>query len=309
MRIVFMGSPAMAIPSLEASLETGHLVGVISQPPRRKGRGLKVKPSPVASRAEEADIKIHTPESIRTPDFQNFLQSLEPDVVVVVAYGKILPPEVLSIPPRGCVNVHASLLPELRGAAPIQWAIARGYRVTGVTLMLMDEGMDTGPILLQREVNILPDETSAELGNRLALAGGDMIREWLPAFYRGELIPRQQDHSLATYAPLLTKEDGLIDWSMTADEIANRIRAFVPWPGTYIDRLGKRLGVISARAIDMEGEGHPGTVTGLGTDGIDVACGSGALRIHRLRPEGKKEMSAREYVSGYRLAVGDKLGD
>ncbi|UCF31022.1 MAG: methionyl-tRNA formyltransferase [bacterium] len=308
MRIVFMGSPALAIPSLEASRESGQLVGVISQPPRRKGRGLKVEPSPVSAWAEGEGIPVHTPESIRTPEFMGLLRSMDPDVVVVVAFGKILPPSILAAPPMGCVNVHASLLPELRGAAPIQWAIARGYETTGVTLMQMDEGMDTGPILLQSETSIRQDETSPELGLRLAQAGGDILLEGLPAMARGELHPVDQDHSLATYAPLIKKEDGLIDWSLSADEIANRMRAFVPWPGTYTHRRGKRIGIVAARVLG-EGTGQePGRVVAVEKDGIEIACGRGVLRVERLKPEGKVEMTASDYASGYRIAVGDRLG-
>jgi methionyl-tRNA formyltransferase len=309
MRIVFMGSPAMAIPSFEASREIGQLVGVVSQSPKRKGRGLRVEPSPVATAAATAGIDVYTPDSIRTADFLGLLKSLEPDVVIVVAYGKILPADVLNLPSLGCLNVHASLLPELRGAAPIQWAIARGYRLTGVTLMQMDEGMDTGPILLQREVPIGPGDTSRELGRRLALAGGDLLREGLPALKNGELVAREQDHSLATYAPLLSKEDGLIDWSLSATEIANRIRGFAPWPGTYTLRKGNRLGITSGKDLHSLTDREPGSVVKAERGEIEVACGSGTLRVYHLQPEGKREMTAREYMSGYRVAVGERFGE
>ena len=308
MRILFMGSPELAVPSLTAARETGLIVGVITQPPRTSGRGRRLTPSPISREAGQWGIEIMTPETLRTPDMEEALLKLEPDIAVVMAYGKILPPNVLQVPKLGCVNVHTSILPELRGAAPIQWAIARGYKETGVTLMQMDEGMDTGPILLQKTTVIEMEETAGELGARLAQMGGDLLREGLPLLERGELPPISQNNSQATYAPLLTKADGLIDWSLPAEEIANRVRGFSPWPGTYTTRGGGRLLVTRAQPLEEKNTPSPGSIVSVGTEGIQVACGSGTLNILAVKPEGKREMTAEEFLAGYKIAVGEILG-
>lgn len=303
-----MGSPQLAIPSLEAAREVGELVGVVTQPPKASGRGRKVSPSAVGSKALEWGIDPLVPGTIRTDEFLETAAALKPDVALVVAYGKILPPELLAVPRLGCINVHASLLPELRGAAPIQWAIAGGLKETGVTLMLMDEGMDTGPMLLKKSTPIGEEETAGELGGRLSLMGAELVKEGLPALFRGELPPQEQDDSAATYAPLLTKEDGRIDFGMDASQIANRVRGFSPWPGTFTTHKGSRLLVTRAVAVDWDGTQHPGTVVQAVSDGITVACGKVALRITSMKPEGKREMSAGEYVSGYSIKAGDMFG-
>ncbi len=312
MRAIFMGTPALAIPSLDAAFNASDLVGVITQPAKRKGRGLKKNDSPIAIRAKELGVETYVPESIRTPAFQDTIRQLEPDIAIVVAYGKILPAELLNIPGLGCVNIHASLLPELRGAGPIQWAIARGYVETGVTLMQMDEGMDTGPIHLQKKTAIKPHETATELGDRLAVLGAQLITEGLPALERGMLVPVDQDDSRATYAPLLTKADGMIDWELTAIEIINRLRGFKPWPGTYTYRSDKagHITVASALKSDKAAPAStvPGTVLAAGNNGISVACNNSTLVIERLKPEGSREMSVAEFLAGHRLVVGEVLG-
>jgi methionyl-tRNA formyltransferase len=303
-----MGTPALAIPALEATQQSSELLAAVTQPPRKKGRGLKEAPSAIAMRCQELGINILAPESVRTEAFLDTIRRMAPDVIVVVAYGKILPAELLAIPRLGCLNVHASLLPELRGAGPIQWAIARGFATTGVTLMQMDEGMDTGPILLQRPTDIGEDETSPGLGQRLAQMGAELLAEGLPALERGELKPRAQDEELATYAPLLNREDGAANWKMPASEIYNRFRGFNPWPGLYTSREGRNLHIIDARA-EAGGANHPpGTVTDADRDGIRVACGEGSLLITRLKPEGSREMSAAEYLAGHNVKTGEKLG-
>jgi len=307
MRILFMGSPELAVPSLQAVREIGHVVGVITQPPKASGRGRKLTPSPVFREAERTGIEVMTPGTLRTSQLENSLRQLQPDIAVVVAYGKILPPDILTIPRLGCVNIHASILPELRGAAPIQWAIARGCTQTGVTLMQMDEGMDTGPILLQKTTPISTEETAGELGVRLAQIGADLLRKGLPLLDRGELPPVIQDSSQATYAPLLTKADGLIDWSLPAADIANRVRGFSPWPGTYTTRAGSRLLITRAWAPD-EDHPSPGTVVSTGVQGFQVACGNGTLDIQAVKPEGKREMEVAEFLSGYKVEVGEILG-
>jgi len=308
MRILFMGSPKLAIPSLKVARETGHVVGVVTQPPKISGRGRKLTPSPVSLEAEKAGIEVLTPDTLRTSDVEKILELLEPDIAVVVAYGKILPSNILSLPKLGSVNIHASILPELRGAAPIQWAIARGYEETGVTLMQMDEGMDTGPILLQKTTPINAQETAGEMGVRLAEMGADLLREGLPLLERGELSPIDQDHSKATYAPLLTKADGLIDWSITSGEIANRVLGFAPWPGTHTTRTGNRLLVTRALAMEEENEAPPGTIVSAGAEGIQVACGNGTLNVLAVKPGGKREMEAGEFLSGYKVEIGEILG-
>lgn len=308
MRILFMGSPELAVPSLNVVLDMGQVIGVITQPPKSSGRRRKITPSAVSLEASKAGISLLTPSTLKTPETAQTLRDLEPDIAVVVAYGKILPPEVLAIPRLGCVNVHASILPELRGAAPIQWAIARGYKETGVTLMQMDEGMDTGPILLQRTTAIGKLETAGHLGVRLGQMGADLLREGLPRLAMGELLPVQQDGSLATYAPLLRKSDGLIDWTLDSQEIADRVRGFSPWPGTFTTRGGKRIIISSSVALEEPSETSPGTITAAGTTGIHVSCGAGTLNILAVKPEGKREMEAGEFLAGYKIEIGETLG-
>ena len=312
MRAIFMGTPALAIPSLDAAFNASDLVGVITQPAKRKGRGLKKNDSPIAIRAKELGVETYVPESIRTPAFQDTIRQLEPDIAIVVAYGKILPAELLNIPGLGCVNIHASLLPELRGAGPIQWAIARGYVETGVTLMQMDEGMDTGPIHLQKKTAIKPHETTIELGDRLAVLGAQLITEGLPALERGMLVPVDQDDSRATYAPLLTKADGMIDWELTAIEIINRLRGFKPWPGAYTYHSDKAVHITAASALESDEAAPastiPGTVLAAENNGISVACNNSVLLIERLKPEGSREMSVAEFLAGHRLVVGEVFG-
>ena len=308
MRILFMGSPELAVPSLNAVLDVGQVVGVITQPPKSSGRGQKLTPSAVSREATKAGISVMTPSTLKTADTVDALKEIKPDIAVVVAYGKILPPDVLAVPRLGCVNIHASILPELRGAAPIQWAIARGYTETGVTLMQMDEGMDTGPVWLQRMTPIGDDETAGELGFRLAQMGADLIREGLPLIEDGRLSPIEQDNSLATYAPLLSKADGLIDWSMEAGQIANRVRGFSPWPGTFTTRGRKRILITRSAALEEPSESSPGTITSADASGIHISCGTGTLNILAVKPEGKREMVVGEFLTGYKVEVGEILG-
>lgn len=308
MRILFMGSPKLAIPSLKAVVESGNVVGVITQPPKASGRGRTVTPSPISNEAESAGLSVMTPAKLKDPELERSLAELRPDIAVVVAYGKILPPTILAIPKLGCVNVHASMLPDLRGAAPIQWAIARGYQQTGVTLMQMDEGMDTGPILLQMTTPIGPEETAGELGERLSHMGADLLREALPLLERGELNPVEQDHSQASYAPLLTKEDGFIDWTLSARKIADRIRGFSPWPGTYTVRAGSRFLITRAKALDENHRFRPGTIMAADYGCIKVACGEGKLDVLAVKPEGKREMDVQEFLAGHKIEPGEVLG-
>lgn len=309
MRLVFMGSPDMAIPSLLAASEVSDLTGVITQPPRGKGRGRKEMPSPVAVKAAEMGIEAMTPGEIKSDGFLELFKAMEPDLALVVAYGKILPPQVLTVPRLGCVNVHASLLPELRGAAPIQWAIARDYRTTGVTLMQMDEGMDTGPVLMQKKTGVGEGEDAYSLAGRLSQMAGQIVKEGIPALAEGRLTPTPQDDSNATYAPMLKKEDGRVNWQMDSAQIANRVRAFVPWPGVYTHFKGKRLLITGAESMEWTGQEKPGTVIDAGKDGIDVVTGSGIFRIITLQPEGKREMSPAEFLAGHIVSFGDIMGE
>jgi methionyl-tRNA formyltransferase len=309
MRMVFMGSPEFAVLSLRAAAESGQLTGIITQPARGKGRGRKMTLSAVAMESRRMGIEPMMPDTIRTPDFLEQIRKLSPDIVVVVAYGKILPPDVLRLPGLGCVNVHASLLPELRGAAPIQWAVARGARETGVTLMQMDEGMDTGPVFIQERTAIGERETASVLAGRLASMAADILRKGLPAIAAGELTPVPQDDTLATCAPLLKREDGLVDWTLGSREVANRIRGFTPWPGTYSTLKGKRVLITSALPLDLAAGAPPGEILEVGAGGVLVACGDGAIRIDALKPEGKREMSVPEYLAGNRLVPGNRFGE
>ncbi len=307
MRIVFMGTPEFAVPSLKALAGSGEeVIAVVAQPDRPQGRGLKLSPPPTKVFAEELGIPVLQPERIRTEEFLKELRELGPDVIVVAAYGKILPKPVLELPPFGCINVHASMLPRYRGAAPVNWAIARGEKVTGVTIMRMDEGMDTGDILLTREVPIDDEDTGETLARKLSLAGAELLLTALGNLKRGELRPRKQDDSLATYAPMLKKEDGRIDWNKPAREIRDLIRGMLPWPGafTYLD--GKLLKIY--RAAVSEGDGKEGEVITASQGVLRVAAGEGALDILELQMEGGKRLSSRDFLSGRKIEPGTVLG-
>jgi methionyl-tRNA formyltransferase len=309
-RIVFMGTPAFAVSSLEACLELGQVVGVVTQPDKPRGRGNEVSFSPVKERALAAGIPVLQPVKIRNPGqpaaalFASELAALQPEVCVVTAYGKILPKDVLEVAPHGCVNVHASLLPRFRGAAPIQWAIASGDGVTGVCLMKMDEGMDTGPVIARREEKILPTDTSQELFVRLAALGGEILKTELIPYLRGERVPQPQPATGVVMAPMIKKEDGRLDFTRPAVELERRLRAFLPWPGAYTQFGGGLLKVHWASVV--EGEGAPGEVLAAEAEGITVACGAQALRLESLQPEGKRAMGAGEFLAGRKVAVGSR---
>jgi methionyl-tRNA formyltransferase len=303
-RIVFMGTPEFAVPSLTALFEVGEVVAVVTQPDKPKGRGQALAVSPVKARALERGVPVLQPVKLRTPPFSEELRQYAPDVCVVTAYGKILPKELLELPPRGCVNVHASLLPRFRGAAPIQWAIAHGDTETGVSLMVMDEGLDTGPVLAERRLPIAPDETSATLHEKLSRLGGELLREALPAYLRGELTPVPQPSEGVVLAPIIQKEEGRLDFTRPAVELERRLRAFTPWPGAFTTLDGKLLKVHRARV--GEGRGEPGSVLSVGPAGLEVACGEGSLVLVEVQPEGKRVMGAGEFLAGRRLAPGSR---
>lgn len=303
-RIVFMGTPDFAVKSLEACLELGEVVAVVTQPDKPRGRGQDVSFSPVKQLAVARGLPVLQPVKIRGTSFADELRALEPDVAVVTAYGKILPKDVLAAPRHGCVNVHASLLPRFRGAAPIQWAIASGDAVTGVCLMQMDEGMDTGPVIERAELPILPTDTSATLHDKLAVLGGEVLKRALPRYLAGELAPVPQAGAVVM-APMIKKEDGQLDFTKPAAELERRLRAFTPWPGAFTHLGGALLKVHAAKVKD--GKGEPGVVLSAGPDGLEVACGEGSLLCEQLQPEGKRVMSAREFLAGRQVPVGTKL--
>lgn len=306
-RTVFMGTPEFALPTLQGLLDAGvNLVGVYTQPDRPKGRGKKLAASPVKELALAHQLPVFQPERLRKPEAVEELRRLAPDLIVVVAYGQILPRSVLEIPRFQCINVHASLLPKYRGAAPINKAIVDGESVTGVTTMLMDVGLDTGAMLVKRSTPIGPAETAGEVHDRLALLGREAMEETLQLICAGQLIPQEQDDALSTYAPMMSKEDGLIDWNRSARQIHNQVRGLDPWPGAYSYLNGQML-KIACTGMSEEGSGAPGEVLRAEATGVIVACGQGALIIGELQLPGKKRLTAREFLSGYPLPVGTRL--
>lgn len=309
MDVVFLGSGSFAVPSLEALVRAGHRVrAAVSQPDREKGRGRAVTPPPVKPVAEALGIPVFQPARVRLPEAQDHLRSLSPDVQVVVAYGQILPRTVIDIPRLGTINVHASLLPRYRGAAPIQWAIVRGETETGVTTMQIDEGLDTGPILRSRATAIGDEETAEELELRLSLLGAELLLETLSGLENGSVEPVPQDHAQATLAPLITKEEGRIDWSLDAHALACRVRGFHRWPGVVTQLGGRSLRVMKARPGGPV-SAQPGTVVAVEGDGVLVACGGGtSLRLLEVQPESRKPMPATAFAAGARLIAGARLG-
>jgi methionyl-tRNA formyltransferase len=299
MKLVFMGTPAFAVPSLERMVEAGHqVVAVVTQPDRPKGRGQKDALSPVKEAALRLGLTVHQPARVRRPEVVAQLRAMAPDAMVVVGYGQIIPKAILEIPPLGIINVHASLLPKYRGAAPIQWAIARGETSTGVTTMRINEGLDTGDMLLKWETAIGPEENAVELGRRLAVAGAELLvrtLDRLPA-----IKPEPQDESQATYAPILKKEDGKIDWTLSAREILNRIRGFEPWPGGYGFLRGQRFHIWSAAIGDQKLP--PGALRAVNRK-LYAGCGSEeSIELREVQLEGKKRMPAAAFMNGFPLS-------
>jgi methionyl-tRNA formyltransferase len=307
--LVFCGTPRFAVPTLERLVSAEFSVAlVVTQPDRAKGRGLEVAPSPVKESAVRLGLPVVQPDKIRNnAEFQAQLAAIKPDAIIVVGYGRIIPDWMIALPPLGNINLHASLLPKYRGAGPIQWAIACGETVTGVTTMRIDAGLDTGDILLQREVAIAPQDTAVTLAPRLAEIGADLVVETLRGLQTGAVSPRPQDRARATLAPILKKEDGLIDFARAAQEICNRMRGFQPWPGAFTTFRGKQLQVTGASAV-------PGTKAPPGEIAIEggellVGCGNAtALHLLEVQPEGKKKMTGRDFLNGYRPRAGEKLG-
>jgi methionyl-tRNA formyltransferase len=307
MRIVFMGTSPFAVPTLSALLEKHDVVAVVTQPDRPSGRGQHVHESPVKKVAQQADALILQPEKVRDEGFVARMRELGPlDAIVVAAFGQIIPKSILDMPRLGCVNVHASLLPKYRGAAPIHHAIMNGETVTGVTTMLMDPGLDTGAILLKQELAISLDDNTGDLEPRLADFGAGLLIRTLDELNQGAITPIPQDSSLATLAPSLKKEEAAVDWNQPASAIVNRIRAFTPRPGAFTHFKGSAVKIL--RATVGTGEGAPGTVVGVSEDGITVAAGDGAIILVEVQPENKKRMTAAEYARGARIAVVARFG-
>ena len=313
MRVIFMGTPDFAVPTLSALLDSEHsVVGVVTQPDRPRGRGKSVTPSPIKALALSHHLPICQPEKMKHPDFLSTLQGWQADVFVVAAFGRILPKLILDLPPRGCVNVHSSLLPKYRGAGPIQWALINGETETGITTMLMDEGMDTGSVLLQEVVAIKSDDTTLELTNRLAQIGGALLVKTLGLWEAKNITPSIQDAAEATMAPMLRKEDGVIAWDQPALAIHNRIRGLSPWPGAYTFCQQDRLSIWKAFPREDEGmaaEESPGTIVQLGKHEMVVRTGQGFLVITELQMANRKRMTVTQFLAGYPLTRGMKLTD
>ncbi len=314
MRIVFMGTPAFAVPTLQQLLNTEFsVVGVVCQPDRPSGRGKKVQVGPVKALALSQGIPLVQPEKMKDPSFMETLRAWDPDTIVVAAFGRILPKIILNLPPKGCLNVHGSLLPKYRGAAPIPWALIHGETETGITIMLMDEGMDTGAILQQEVIPIGPDETAGKLATRMAPIGGALLISTLRGWDAGTMRSYPQNESEATFAPILKKEDGLIHWDRPARTIANRIRGLSPWPGVYTFLKRERWGIWKVEVVDpVTGIGRtisdnlqvPGIITAVTKQAICVQTGQGHLNLLEIQPENKKRMNVSDYLAGHRVEDG-----
>ncbi len=308
MQVVFMGTPDFSIPVLEGliSSEKHEVTAVITQPDKARGRSGKLTFTPVKQCAVEHDIPVYTPVRVKEKEFIDELKNIPCDVIVVVAFGQILPKEILTMPKYGCVNVHASLLPRWRGAAPMQWAIISGDETTGITTMQMDEGLDTGDMLLKKSVKIEPDETDETLFNKLSPLGAKLLLETLDGIEDGSIKPQKQDDSKSTYAKLLTKELGRIDFTWEAVKIERYIRALNNWPNVYCSFKGKTLKVWKASVVMSDSEYKPGTVVNVSKKSFTVQTGSGQLEFLEVQPEGKKRMDAASFLNGNRLAVGEE---
>jgi methionyl-tRNA formyltransferase len=313
-RLLFCGTPQFAVPTLKQLLAQPdfEIIGVVTQPDRPRGRGQEVSSSPVKEVALAANLPVHQPEKIRSPEAQELLQKLAPDAIVIIAYGQIIPSALLSIPKFGWINLHAALLPKYRGAAPINWAIVNGETRTGATTMRINAGVDTGDILLQREIDIVRAETAPELTVRLSELGAPLMAETIRGLAAGSIVPCPQDHAKATHAPMLKKEDGRIDWNRPAQEIYNRMRGFAPWPGAYTTFRGQTCHVWGEPIENSGFNKTPSCFVILNKPEIRmfVVCGSGsAIRLTRVKLEGRKEVSPVEFFNGARFKPGERFGD
>ena len=311
MRLVFCGTPQFAVPTLKTLLEAGHDIPlVVTQPDRPSGRGMQLVAPPVKQAALSAGLSVIQPEKIKkNEEFRAQLEAIHPDAIIVVAYGRIIPKWMLDLPRYGNLNLHASLLPKYRGAAPIQWAVANGEPVTGSTTMRIDEGLDTGDMLLQRELVIAPDQTAEDIFPLLAAMGAPLMAETLEGLEAGTITPKKQDDTQATLAPILKREDGQVDFTRTAMEIYNRWRGFQPWPGAYTSFRGKKLVLHHMMPMELRGEESTPAQVLVEHNRLFINCGgNGRLEIFEVQPEGKKRMPAADFLHGYQLKTGDRLG-
>jgi methionyl-tRNA formyltransferase len=311
LRIVFCGTSEFAVPSLQLLLKAPdfEVVGVVTQPDRPRGRGREIHSPPVKDAAVAAGIPVYQPEKIKSDEAYDYFTRLAPDAVVIIAYGQIISPRLIAIPRLGWINLHASLLPKFRGAAPINWAIAKGETRTGVTAMLIDAGLDTGPTLLKREMEIGPDETAPELAARLAEAGAPLMAETLRKFERREISPVPQDGTRASLAPPLKKDDGRINWGLHAQAIYNRVRGFDPWPGTFTTFRGKTVQVWGKALEPLSAGGEPGILLPTREDGLLVICGGPSVfQVRHAQLEGRKRVTGMEFANGARITPGEKFG-
>lgn len=310
MKMIYMGTPDFAVAPLEAIIQAGHqVVLVVTQPDKQKGRGKEVQMTPVKECALKHGIPVFQPVKIKEPEAVARLKEYQADIFVIAAFGQILSEEILAMPPFGCVNIHASLLPAYRGAAPIQWAVINGEKESGVTIMQMAKGVDTGDMYLKKTVVIDPKETGESLHDKLMLAGAELIVEALPKIEAGELVPEKQDDAKATHASRLDKAMGLIDWKKDAEVIERLIRGLNSWPSAYTSFKGKNLKIWEADVVEGNSANLPGTVEAVRKDSIDVACGKNLLRIYRVQLEGKKRMSVKDFLLGYTIDQGMVLGE
>ena len=308
MRLIFLGTPAFAVPTLEAVARKHEVISVVTQPDRPKGRGHELAASAVKQAAMRLGLPVYQPERLRKPEAQAHLAALAPEIMIVVGYGQIIPQSVIDMAPRGIVNVHASLLPKYRGAAPVQWAIVNGETRTGITTMQINAGLDTGDMLLEREVEIGPEETALELGGRLSVTGAELLIETLDGLARGGITPQRQDEAQASHAPILKKEDGAISWTQPAQAIHNRVRGLLPWPGAHTRFRGQLLHIWRARADGDRTTLEPGRV--LAGPGFRVACGDGGVsELLEVQLEGRKRISGEAFANGQRLSEKDILGE
>jgi len=308
-KIVYMGTPQFAVPCLETLVNGRHeVIGVFTQPDRPSGRGRKINITPIKEKALSYNIPIFQPDTLENVEVFENIEKLDPDIIVVVAYGQILPEEILRIPEHGCVNVHASLLPKYRGAAPINWVIINGEGSTGITTIYMDTGLDTGDILLRKEIKIYEDETAGELHDRLMDLGAEVLDETIDLIEAGKIQPTPQNHEEASYAPMLTKEHGRIDWNKSAREIKNLIRGTVPWPTSYTAYDGKTMKIWKSSVINSNKDYKPGIILEVKKDCVLVATGKNILSIEELQFSGRKRMSVNQYLIGNNIEANRMLG-
>jgi methionyl-tRNA formyltransferase len=308
LRLVFMGTPEFAVPSLRMLIERGEMVvAAVTQPDRPKGRGQQLASPPVKIVARDHGITVFQPARVRTPEFVEIIRGLRPDLILVTAFGQILPKELLHIPRYGCINVHALLLPRYRGAAPINWCIINGETETGITTMQMDEGLDTGEMLLKKVIPIAQDDDAQTLHDQLSVVGAEALAETLDLLITGRLNAEKQDGLLSSYAPMLKKEDGRIDWNREAPDIRNLVRGLTPWPGAFTFLGEKTVKIYRSRVAG--GAGTPGCVLQADRSGLVIACGEGGLLVEELQLEGKKRLSARDFLAGYNILPGTILGN